>query len=291
MADIVWLASYPKSGNTWLRVFLSNYLADTDQPVSINKLGTHPIASSRDWFDEWAGVKASALAPDLVERLRPRVYRCMARSSSETLFMKAHDAWRRFQDGDSLFPPDVSLGAVYVVRNPLDVAPSYAAHLGVDLSLAVERMCDPTCQIGGVLGKGTYQLRQTLNSWSDHVGSWVDQDTLPVHVVRYEDMKRDPVAAFTKIVDFCRLPKTPQRIDRAVAHSDFSTLQAQECAEGFNERPLNAAAAFFRKGRVGGWRDELAAPLVDRIIQCHGAMMRRFGYVDADGRPLSQGVI
>ncbi len=73
---IVWLASYPKSGNTWMRAFLSNYLADGDKPVDINSLDTGgPIASARTIFDEAVGVEASDLTQDEIERYRPRVYR------------------------------------------------------------------------------------------------------------------------------------------------------------------------------------------------------------------------
>src|SRR6185369_1295236 len=79
MAEIFWLASYPKSGNTWMRILLNNYRRNAPEPADINKLEGGPIASARVWFDEWVGIEASALDDALIERLRPGVYRCMAR--------------------------------------------------------------------------------------------------------------------------------------------------------------------------------------------------------------------
>ena len=142
MGKIIWLASYPKSGNTWMRTLLTNYLRDSDTPADINKLDGGPIASARGWFDEWAGIEASALNDTVIERLRPDVYRCMAGESPDTLYMKVHDAWGRTDSGEALFPADVTGGVVYILRNPLDMARSCAHHWGLDIHKAVEDMCD-----------------------------------------------------------------------------------------------------------------------------------------------------
>src|SRR4030065_1748814 len=103
MAKIIWLSSYPKSGNTWMRVLLTNYLHNSDAPADINKLDGGPIASARAWFDEWTGIEASAMNDAVIERLRPDVYRCMAGESPGTLYMKVHDARGRTDRGDALF--------------------------------------------------------------------------------------------------------------------------------------------------------------------------------------------
>ena len=137
MGKIIWLASYPKSGNTWMRALLTNYLRDGEAPADINEMDGGPIASARLWLDEWVGVEASALNDSAIERLRPDVYRCMARETPDTLYMKAHDAWSRTNRGDALFPADVTAGVVYILRNPLDVATSYSHHYGINIEKAV----------------------------------------------------------------------------------------------------------------------------------------------------------
>lgn len=279
MRKIVWLASYPKSGNTWLRVLLTNYLRDSQTPADINNLDGGPIASARIWFDEWAGIKASALDDVTIERLRPDVYRCMAREADDTLYMKVHDAWGRTDRGEAIFPAEVTAAVVYIVRNPLDMAVSCAHHWGVEMEQAVKNMCDPEFAIARSLGGLMDQLRQNLHSWSGHVSSWLDESGLPLHVVRYEDLLADPLAAFSEVIRFCGLPLDRERLRRTVAFSDFSELQRQEREKGFRESSLRAQGPFFRRGRSGGWREELPDELAWRIIGEHDEMMARFGYL------------
>jgi aryl sulfotransferase len=286
MAKIVWLASYPKSGNTWVRVLLTNYLRKDDQPADINKLEGGPIASARFWFDEWVGVEASALDDTVVERLRPRVYRCMSGDSPETLYMKVHDAWARSDLGEALFPSDVTAGVVYIIRNPLDMAASFAHHGGVSTEKAVDDMCNPNFTIARSLGGLADQLRQKLSSWSGHVQSWLDASGLPCRVVRYEDLRSDPETVFAGVVRFCGLPFDEDSVRKAVAFSEFSELQKQELSKGFHERGVRATSNFFRRGCAGAWRDDLSADQVDKLIRCHEQTMRRFGYIDAHGEPV-----
>ncbi len=280
MAKIIWLASYPKSGNTWMRVLLANYLRDADSPIDINELGIGPIASARAGFDEWAGVEASALDDDTIEDLRPGVFRCLLTEAPETLYMKTHDAWRRTRSGEALFPSEITAGAVYLLRNPLDVAPSCAHHWGISVDQAVENLCNPTFALSRSRDGLADQLRQRLFSWSGHVRSWLDESGLRIHLVRYEDLRRNPEAVFGSIVRFCDLPFDAERLRKAVAFSDFSELQRQEQCNGFRERPLHASGTFFRKGQTGSWREELPPSLMAQLIEVHGTTMQRFGYLD-----------
>ncbi|MBF0545103.1 MAG: sulfotransferase domain-containing protein [Candidatus Riflebacteria bacterium] len=279
MGKIIWLASYPKSGNTWLRIFLANYLRDGLEPVDINKLESPPIASSRIWFDELTGVQATALDNASIKRLRPGVYRCLARDAQETLFVKVHDAWGFASHNESLFPADVTAGVVYIIRNPLDLAISCAHHWGISLIKAVENLCNPDFAIGGTTGGVSEQLSQNLGSWSGHIRSWLDESNLPVYLVRFEDLHIDTEGVFSKIVNFCNLPFERARLGKAVAFSGFAELQRQEREKGFCEC-LTSSRPFFRRGTVGTWREELPSELVQKIETIHGQFMRRFGYLD-----------
>jgi hypothetical protein len=286
MADIICLASYPKSGNTWLRILLTNYLRNSQDPADINKLQGGPIASARIWFDEWAGIEASALDDATIERLRPGVYRCMAREEQETIYMKVHDAWGRTDCGEGQFPADVTAGVVYILRNPLDMVASCANHWNLSVEGAVDVLCNPLYTLSRTTGGISDQLFQRLGSWSSHATSWLDESGLRVHLVRYEDLKRDPVGLFGEVVRFCGLPYDEERVARAVEFSDFSELQRQERTHDFRERPAKAQGAFFRRGQVGAWREELPTDLAHRLIDVHGETMRRFGYLDENGQPV-----
>ena len=98
-----------------------------------------------------------------------------------------------------------------------------------------------------------------------------------MHLLRYEDMHRDPHAAFAAVAAFLGLPSDRERVAAAVDAASFSRLQAQEQAAGFVEKPIKAAA-FFREGRVDGWRQVLTAEQNARIVDANEPVMRRLGY-------------
>jgi aryl sulfotransferase len=285
VARIVWVVSYPKSGNTWLRALLTNYRREGDRAAGINELeGVWAI--SRLWFDQWTGVEASALPDHVVERLRPAVYRCWSREATETLYVPVHEAWRRTDRGEPLFPAEISGGVIYVGRNPLDVVPSWAAYFGVEVAEAVDQVCDPEHVPPVALGLPML-LRQVVGDWSGHVRSWLDDSGLPLHMVRYEDLVADPENVFAGVIRFCGLPIDQEQVARAIRFSDFTELQRQEREAGFYELPPKASAPFFRRGRPGGWREELSPDLVERLIDVHRDTMRRLGYLDDADRPTS----
>ena len=278
MSQIVWLASYPKSGNTWLRVFLSHFLSNGNQAVDINALEMIRAAGRRDTFDEALGVESSDLTVDEIECLRPAVYRQFAERAPATLYLKLHDANTRTADGKPLIPPDATRGALYVVRNPLDVAISAAHHSGVSVEQSIERLGTEDLAVPSNVHRLDPQLRQRLLSWSAHVLSWLDQTEIPVHLMRYEDMLSQPLETFRSALRFIGLPGDEERVGRALGLSSFESLQRQEQARGFRERPAAATASFFRQGKAGGWREVLTPAQVRRILQDHGAVMQRLGY-------------
>ena len=131
------------------------------------------------------------------------------------------------------------------------------------------------------------QLKQPLGSWSEHISSWLDELDLQVQLVRYEDLQQNPVDEFEKVVRFLKLPHDKERVRKAVAFASFKELQRQELKAGFRERSVKSSGPFFRRGKVGGWRDELSKDLVERVIQNNAPMMRRFGYLTITTRPAS----
>ena len=278
MSKIVWLASYPKSGNTWTRVFLTNYLRDCAEPADVNALDNGPMASHRVGFDELVGIEASQLPPRIVSRLRPEAYRMLAQESTDRLYIKVHDAWSLTDLGASMFPADETLAVIYILRNPLDVAVSYAHHTGGTMDQTVANMCDSGYVIGLREQRPADQLPQHLGTWSEHVASWVDDSGLPLLVLRYEDLHADPVGTFGKVVDFLGLPADSDRLRRAVDFSRLEELQRQEAATGFYERPATSSAPFFRQGKVGSWRQDLRGDLAEQLQSAHRTTMDRFGY-------------
>ncbi|MEL7444630.1 MAG: sulfotransferase domain-containing protein [Pseudomonadota bacterium] len=280
MADgtgICWLASFPKSGNTWTRILLSNLTApdDLEQDAFVSLNGS--ISSNRPSFDSIAGLPSSDLTDDEIDLLRPEIYREMARTASKQLFTKVHDAFHLNTYGESIFPKDCSKGAIYLVRHPYDVAVSYAKHQGHSSFDKIIKQMNNTDH--AMAGGNKSQLRQITSGWSGHFLSWHEQDAMPVLTLRYEDMLEDTKACLLRMIDFLGLGTeyTDAEVTYAVEASRFEKLQQREAKIGFRERP-ERAESFFRSGRSGEGREVLTRSQRDAIATTHKLVMDRLGY-------------
>ena len=286
MSGLVWLASYPKSGNTWLRIFLTTLLRGEDWDLDINNLIGGPIASSRELFDEMVGYDSADLTQAEIQRLRPEVYARMARQATggdRPLFCKVHDAnLTRDHQGP---PGSFGVATLYLVRNPLEVAVSYANHSGAeDLDVIISHMADSDYTLAGASDRQPNQLRQVLGSWSGHVAGWLDGGHRLL-MMRYEDMKHEPEKTFGGALDFLGLSFDPGPVKRAIDACAFERLREQERVRGFREKPM-VSTAFFRGGETNSWRGILSEVQVAQIIADHGPMMRRLGYLSEWGEPI-----
>lgn len=279
VTGILWLASYPKSGNTWLRVFLANLFQNADQPVDINKLGGQQFGDMEiPAYERLAGKPVAEMDDAELHRLRPRVHQEIAQSSQDTALVKTHNAMALIDD-IPLVTPEVTRGAIYVLRNPFDVAISYAHHYGVTLDDAI-----------AALGSSAHRVQtndrsvfQYLGSWSGHVRGWGSAEGLNLLVLKYEDMQRDPMKTFGRVTKYLGLPKDPRRLRKAIKFSSFKELSDQEARRGFGEKS-RYSDRFFRSGRSGGWRTELSPAQMAQLVEDHDEILREFGYLKPDGK-------
>ena len=274
MGKIDWIASYPKSGNTWNRAFLHNLFAANDGAWDINKmdkLSSNEAATAnyvpfdpRPW-QEWTPAEVAAM--------RPRVQAWIASTQGGNMFSKTHLAVMQAY-GHPTINLSVTAGAIYLVRNPLDVVPSYADHQGLPIDKAIE-----------VLNLDNHEpptthttVAEPMGNWSQHVESWTARPNPGLHVMRYEDMLADPQAAFGGLVKFLGIPATRQKLRLAIKNASFKELRRQEERSGFWEK-TQIQKNFFRKGEAGGWREVLSEEQVARVVEKHRAQMARFGYL------------
>jgi hypothetical protein len=265
---------------------LIDALTDSDTPVSINAIATvSRIASNRAQFDELVGVRAADLPRELVQQLRPRVYAAAVQGARTAQYWKIHDAWSLVAPASPLIPASLTRGVLYVVRNPLDVAVSLSRHLAVSQDAAIDFMADDAAMLARDPRALPDQLPQLLRSWSGHVASWLHESQLPLQLVRYEDLKLQPLLSVRAAAEFLGLPSDEHLLQAALAATAFDKLRAQEASEGFRE--LNRhAEVFFRRGEAGAWREQLSESQARRLIADHGPMMQALGYLDAAGRLL-----
>jgi len=274
MGGIIWLASYPKSGNTWLRAFLHNFMRNAAQPIEPNRLNELTLGDGQErFFLPFTGGRPTIeLSLPQIAALRSQVQAGLAASSSDSVFVKTHN-WLGLDHGAPCIDMRYTAGAIYVVRNPLDVVLSLSDHFGVSLDQAIAQMADPDARTANL----PHRVPDVMSSWSNHVRSWTQERNPRLHVMRYEDMLAKPQPTFAKLARFLGLPASRERIERAIRFSSFDTLQKLESSKGFVERSSHSQR-FFRSGKAGQWQDVLSPEQVRRIVTLHKAQMERFGY-------------
>jgi len=276
MGGVVWLASYPRSGNTWIRVFLHALLnvLEGRERLDLNSLAefsTWDIAEQ--WYAPLLGKPPDQVTKEAVAAVRPMAQRRIADSVDGLVFVKTHSALVRDR-GTPTIDMSRTAGAVYVVRNPLDVAISYARHLDMPIARSVHILTTPRFETDN-FPNAAYEF---YGSWSQHVASWTRRPHPAVLVVRYEDLLAEPLATFTRLAEHLRIEASQEQIGRAVRLSSFEQLSALEAKTGFREKPPESDG-FFRKGTAGQWRETLPPPLVGQIVSAHGETMRELGYL------------
>ena len=274
MGQIIWLASYPKSGNTWLRAFLHNYLRQPAESYDINRLADFTAAENdAAHYRAYDPRPASAYSIETVQALRSQIHRDLTRAFPDLVFVKTHNA-ALIVAGVPLLTPAVTAGAIYILRDPRDIALSYSRHLGKPVDETIAFMADERAAAGG----DDLKVFEQLSSWSGHVRSWLRTPHRHLLTLRYEDMLADPVRSFGNVIRFLGGAPPPDRLDRAIRLSSFAALQAQEQRHGFLEKP-KSAGAFFYAGTAAQWRTALTAEQIARIERDHGDEMLRAGYL------------
>lgn len=269
--NIVWIAAYPKSGSTWMRLFLHAYLGD----------GTVDLNGYKGFGDMNRHFYKS-VAPGPIEKL----------SDMDTFFLrtaalyhiscmphdqivKTHCCFGRCL-GVDLIPRELTKGAIVIVRDPRDIAISYAHHSGSSIDAIINTMG----QIGAFIGRdGIYQY---TSSWSVNVKSWFagprGPRSFPVLVVKFEDMLARPFETFRHIAVAIQPEVSEGKLEQSIFSTRFENLALQEEEEGFREKP-DELERFFREGKAGGWKDILTPEQARRIETDHGEVMKQFGYL------------
>jgi hypothetical protein len=284
-SGIIWLASFPKSGNTWTRTFLHNLTqilqvgeAEEQDINAMNRFSTWEIMKPR--YKDILGFDPTNEHRQDIASVRHKVQQQIANENEGMVFVKTHHALVTDR-GYTTINTAVTSGAIYIVRNPLDVAISYAHHLSRSIDESIALMGTPNMETP-ITEKVVYEV---YGSWSQHIWSWTRKPHRAIYVMRYEDMLRDPEKYFGGLARHLLFNPDAAQLAQAIELSSFEKLKKQEEAKGFREKP-EKAQRFFRDGRSGQWQTVLSEEQIRRVINDHGEQMKRFGYVTSDGKPL-----
>ena len=277
---IIWLASYPKSGNTWLRLFLKAYIQNNDKNFNIND-------NINDTFkvDIFPNIKnfESMNIPcngfqDIVQNWIE--VQKFINLKSKLNFVKTHNAIctiNNYKFTDKIN----TLGGVYIVRDPRDVAVSFAHHIGKSFEEIVDQMIDERFMIceSNFMEKGFDST--IISSWSNHLNSWKNFDNQKILVIKYEDLVNDTYNEFLKVLEFLNklynLDINENKIKKSITLTNFNKLQSLEKSSGFNEK--TKSKQFFRKGKIGSWKIELSKNLAKKLEKSFKNEMMSLGYI------------
>lgn len=275
MANFVWLASYPKSGNTWLRAFIYNAVFQPAEPAPLDEITRFFVSESNpEYFQPFLNKPVAEATLEELAALRPQVQNAiLLRQANGSALTKTHNQLTVF-DGTPLHDLSKTAAAIYVLRNPLDLVFSIADHFGLSIDESIDFLNDPnTGTVTDEQGVAGF-----LGAWSHHVESWTQAEHERFLVLRYEDLLDKPLPTFTKVAKHLGLDATKHAVQNAVRAASFKTLQNQESTGGFAERSVNSKK-FFRAGQKNQWIGCLSDEQITRVVKANAGPMQRFGYV------------
>ena len=196
------------------------------------------------------------------------------------IFVKTHNAMCTI-NGNKFTNKQNSLGAIYIVRDPRDIIISYSSFLKKSYDEVVTYIFNSeSFELSNIDGK---QFDFTLiGSWSDNYNSWKNYKTIEVLIIKYEDLISDTQNTFTKIIKYLNkidnIKIDNEKIKSCINLTSFKNLRKIEEEKGFIEKGFGEF--FFRKGRVGDWKDKLNQNLVKKIEEKFKLEMKELGYID-----------
>jgi len=251
--NLIWVASYPKSGNTWVRTILQSAITGNVDLTQLSKfIPSFPFCVSR--LNRGRTIAHPSQASQFWPHAQTSI--SMDAGSSSTI-IKTHNVCASF--GGARFPnPELTLSAIYIVRDPRDVAISYSHHFDHDLSDSIELLMDEKNFLYKV---HDFFRGEFTASWQTHVNSWM-KAPFPVLLIRYEDLLGEPETIIEKIITFLKInSKVP--VEKIADATSFRNLSHLEQQNGFSEKAHSVD--FFRVGRARQWTqdDPSFRPLVD----------------------------
>jgi len=274
---ITWLASYPKSGSTWLRMFLACYQND-GWPINFNHLPRNlTYADNRDM--DYHAVSSHPVenmtSPETLLLRGAVLYKLLTDSGVRSIMVKTHNA-NVILASVILIPPVITKGAVYIVRDPRDMVISMSKWTGDTIDETIDMIGDDHSVLKNDSGYAKTVFHY-LGNWSSHVKSWMES-SFDVTVIRYERLHEDPDHVFTQVLQQIGWEVRPKIVTKAVKCVSFAKMKGFEKKNGFYENP-GRPENFFRVGEVGQWKKHLSKKQSSRITKEHGGIMEKLGYL------------
>ncbi len=280
---IIWIASYPKSGNTWLRALLSSYFYSKDGEFDFELLKNIDSFPSERFFKDY---------PDKFNDPEDTCKYWLAEQekinkSKKNIFLKTHNALCKINN--NIFTnKENSIGAIYIVRDPRNVITSISHHYQLSINDALKFMIDEKKGIY-VKKNGRYVAFQPLLSWSLNQKSWLENNMFPVLIIKYEDLVSETFITFKNILNFIyKISNSKVHINRrkiinSIKNCEFRNLSKLEKEKGFEEaaynKNTNERIKFFNLGQKNQWTKILDNKIVKEIEIKFEKEMKKLNYL------------
>lgn len=265
---LTWIASYPKSGNTWIRLALHALRSGED--FDMNSVGKSVPSLTTVISDYLKHQGISITQPHEIQTYIPVIEQMAV--DQKVRFMKTHMVAATYEKG--LFPnPKLLDKVIYIVRDPRDLAVSFASHTGMTLEQAVTSICS---QENVITVPNNPARSELLADWGTHIRCWMQVDEQKRFVARYEDLLADPKRCFTALFQFLSLPHDDETVERVLRLTSFENLSEAESSGRFVEAPPERK--FFRQGQAEIYKEQDQAVFAP-IVEKYGALMTKLGYL------------
>ncbi len=285
---IIWLASYPKSGNTWLRFFIISLLMGKKTNLNLNHL--RAILSYPD-KSQFKGLLSDFLDLDQVAKNWVVSQNRINQDNSLRLF-KTHNIFGKFKN-HPFTNGNNTLATIHIVRDPRNVITSLKNHFDIPNYTEAKEFLFKEGQILTLsekekekfLIKEKHPLPQIIGSWRTHYISW-KQMKKNYLLVKYENLVKNPQNEFAKIANFLggffKHNFNSEIVNNAIKLSSFDKLSKMEKKHGFTESAVNKDGEkqkFFYLGPKNDWKKILDKKIVNEINKEFKEEMKQLGYL------------
>ena len=280
---IIWIASYPKSGNTWLRSLISSYFFTDDGVFDIKLLKNIPSYPSPPFFEKYPDKFDK---PETTAKYWIHEQERINKNTNKLIFLKTHNALCKI-NGYSFTDTKNSLGAVHIIRDPRNVISSISNHYQIDLDEALKFMKTPNKAIF-VKKDQRYLGFNALFSWSSNNKSWSECQKFPILTVKYEDLEKETFETFKKVFEFIKKVSklkedfSEKKAEMAIENCNFEKLQKLEKEGGFYEaiskKNSSEKIKFFNLGNKNNYKDLLNKNLIDEMNLFYKDELKKYDY-------------
>ena len=281
---IIWIASYPKSGNTWLRSLISSYYFTQDGSFNQNKLkfiDQFPTQKYLDFFSYEKKIPGET-AKHWIKAQRK------INSQKKIRFFKTHSFLGSFNNYE-FTNKDNTLGAIYIVRDPRNVITSLKNHYDMNYDDAFNFIKSERKFIYDYNKKDDYSDFQIISSWEKNYQSWKDNKIFPIKFIRYEDLDKETFGVFKSVIEFINSLSggnksfNREKAINVINSNSFKNLKSFEKANGFiesiNSKKNKKKIPFFYLGPKNDWKKILKKDIKDNIEKKFDQSLKDLNYL------------